>query len=478
MSEANEPGTWSKWATFRFAVVGPLLVAPPEAGELQAQLMVLAQQPWRHPITGKLVQFGVSTIERWYYAARRTPSPIEALRRKVRSDKGEQRTLSAELEAELRAQYQAHPSWSCQLHRDNLVALVKDRPELGEAPSYSSLRRYMLAHAMPRRRRTPRQRPGEQAAAAQHERREVRSYESAYVNALWHLDFHHGSCRIVDSRGVWVKPILLAILDDHSRLVAHLQWYLAETAECLCHGLSQALLKRGLPRAIQHDNGAAMQAGEIVQGLSRLSILQQNTLPYSPHQNGKQEVFWGQVEGRLLAMLESEPNLTLHDLNRATQAWVEVDYHHGRHSETGQTPRNRFLHGQNVGRAAPTVEALRFAMTQTQRRVQRLSDRTITLNGVRFEIPARFSHFRDIYLRFAEWDLGHLWMVDEAGNQLCQLFPLDKAANASGLRRPIAPAPAPLAPPSEPGPPPLLKRIMADYEALGLPPAYLTKETK
>jgi hypothetical protein len=257
-----------------------------------------------------------------------------------------------------------------------------------------------------------------------------------------------------------------------------LQWYLAETAECLCHGLSQALLKRGLPRAIQHDNGAAMQAGEIVQGLSRLSILQQNTLPYSPHQNGKQEVFWGQVEGRLLAMLESEPNLTLHDLNRATQAWVEMDYHQGRHSETGQTPRNRYLHGQNVGRSAPTVEALRFAMTQTQRRVQRLSDRTITLNGVRFEIPARFSHFREIYLRFAEWDLSHLWMVDEAGNQLCQLFPLDKAANASGLRRPIAPAPAPLAPPPEPDLPPLLKRIMADYESLGLPPAYLTKETK
>ena len=165
-------------------------------------------------------------------------------------------------------------------------------------------------------------------------------------------------------------------------------------------------------------------------------------------------------------------------LNKATQAWVEVEYHHGRHSETGQTPLNRYLYGQNVGRAQPTVESLRFAMTQTQRRVQRLSDRTISLNGARFEIPARFGHFREIHLRFAEWDLSHLWMVDEAGNQLCQLFPLDKAANASGLRRPIEPSPTTLNAPPQPGLPPLLKRILDDYDSLGLPPAYIVKEPK
>lgn len=478
MSGTIEPGSWEKWAHFRFAVVGPLLAAPPEPGELQAQLLALSQQLWRHPISGQLVRFGVSTIERWYYVAGRTPSPVEALRRKARSDKGAQRVIGTELEAELRAQYRAHPSWSCQLHRDNLVALVQQRPELGTAPSYTSLRRFMLAHGMPRRRRLPR-RPGQAEALAQHERREVRSYESPYVNALWHLDFHHGSCRIVDSRGAWVKPILLAILDDHSRLIAHLQWYLAETAECLSHGLTQALLKRGLPRAIHHDNGSAMQAAEIIDGLRQLSIVQQTTLPYSPHQNGKQEVFWGQVEGRLIAMLETEPNLTLQQLNEATQAWVEIEYHRGRHSETRQTPLERYLTGQNVGRPAPGTEDLRFAFTQCQRRNQRLSDRTITLNGRRFEIPARFSHLRKLDLRFASWDMSYLWLLDEAGRQICRIFPLDKAANASGLRRPVAPTTeAPLLPPAAGGIAPLLEHIMAGYNALGLPPAYLVKDEK
>ena len=41
---------------------------------------------------------------------------------------------------------------------------------------------------------------------------------------------------------------LLGIIDDHSRLLCHLQWYLDETAESLTHGLCQAFMKRGLPR--------------------------------------------------------------------------------------------------------------------------------------------------------------------------------------------------------------------------------------
>ena len=34
---------------------------------------------------------------------------------------------------------------------------------------------------------------------------------------------------------------------------------------------------------------------------ARLGVVHHTTLPYSPHQNGKQEAFWGPVEGRLIA---------------------------------------------------------------------------------------------------------------------------------------------------------------------------------
>ena len=81
------------------------------------------------------------------------------------------------------------------------------------------------------------------------------------------------------------------------------------------------------------DRGGPMLSGEFGAGLHRLAILHVPTLPYSPHVNGKQENLWARVEGRLLAMLEGEPNLSLEQLNVATQAWVTQEYHRTVHSE-------------------------------------------------------------------------------------------------------------------------------------------------
>ena len=131
----------------------------------------------------------------------------------------------------------------------------------------------------------------------------------------------------------------LASLDDRSRLVCHLQWYWgAECAQNLVHTVSQAFMRRGLPRSAMSDNGPAMVAKEVGEGLARLGILHETTLPYSPAQNGKIENLWAQVEGRLMAMLEDVPDLTLAVLNEATQAWAELEYNRKIHSETGQTP--------------------------------------------------------------------------------------------------------------------------------------------
>src|SRR6516164_10323579 len=164
----------------------------------------------------------------------------------------------------------------------------------------------MTANGLARRRRvTPRRTEGAERAEARILDREVRSYEAEYVNGLWHWDCHYGSRKVLDRRGEWRTPILFGVLDDHSRLACHLQWYWSECAENIMHGLSQAMLKRGLPRAAMSDNGSAMTATEISEGLVRLGILHQTTLPYSPYQNGKQEVLWGSVEGRLMAMLEA-----------------------------------------------------------------------------------------------------------------------------------------------------------------------------
>jgi putative transposase len=478
--EYTSPRPSQRWAHLRFSVVGPLLVAPPAPGELQAELARLAQKKWRHPTSGAWVSFGRSTIERWYYAARREKlDPVKVLERKIRSDHGQHPSISRALAERLRVQYRQHPSWSYQLHGDNLKVVVAQEPALGPCPSYAAIRRFMKAHGLIKRpRRGPAQSPGAQVAEARFEGREVRSFEIEQVNALWHLDFHHGRLRVLLDGGRWAYPLLLGTLDDRSRLCCHAQWYLREGAEELCHGLCQAIQKRSLPRALLTDNGSAMLAAETVQGLRRLGIHHENTLPFSPYQNGKLEHWWTAVEGRLLPMLEGVAALTLGQLNEATQAWVEMEYNREVHREVGKSPLACYVEEKDVGRPAPGAAELKLAFTAELRRAQRRSDGTVSVGGVRFEIPSRYGHFAAVALRVAAWDLSLVHLCDsKTGQILCRLYPLDKHKNASGRRALRASPLATSAPPPGPsGMAPLLHSLIAQYAATGLPPAYLPKD--
>ena len=240
----------------------------------------------------------------------------------------------------------------------------------------------------------------------------------------------------------------------------------------------QALQKRALPRALMSDNGSAMTSAEFTEGLARLGILHQPTLPYSPYQNAKQEVFWAQVEGRLMAMLEGEEEITLSLLNKSTLAWVEREYHQKVHSEIGSSPLERYIKDADVGRPCPDSAALRHSFCTQVHRRQRKSDGTFSLDGKRFEVPSQYRNLEIVHIRYARWDLGSVKLVDPHTNTLLStIYPQDKSENASGIRRAFTQ-------PCEQdhneelvttGIAPLLKELMAEYAATGLPPAYLPK---
>ena len=207
---------------------------------------------------------------------------MAALRNQVRSDAGGHPSVSAAQRVVLRQQHRDHPGWSYQLHHDNLKVLAKQQPELGRVPSYAVMRRWMKTQGLYRRKRVRvRHTAGARRAACRLQQREVRSYEAEYVGGLFHADFHHASREVLTRQGQWVRPQLLAVLDDKSRLCCHGQWYLQEDAETFAHGLQQAFLKRGLSRALMTDNGGAETAAEIAEGLAELGVLQELTLPYS-----------------------------------------------------------------------------------------------------------------------------------------------------------------------------------------------------
>jgi transposase InsO family protein len=481
MADDNDRSSPRRWAELRFSVIGPLLTRPPGPGELGAAVEELSRQRWLHPGTGDLVNFGASTIERWYYQARAADDPLAVLTAKVRKDRGTSRAVNDLLLAELRKQYKLHSSWSYQLHRDNLAVLCEANPEdLGSSPSTSTVRRRMVDRGWRKRKKRRNPTPGQKKAEERLEKREVRSFEVSHVHLLWHFDFHVGHRRVVLPDASYHTPVLLAILDDRSRLCCHIQWYLAENSENLFHGLCQAYLKRGLPRSQMHDNGSAMKAAEIERGAQRSGIKPEPTLAFSPYQNGKQETFWETVEGRLMAMLERVEPLELSFLNRATLAWAEYDYNRAIHSELGTTPLERMLEGPDVSRRCPDLEVLRQRFVRVGRRTQRRGDGTISVEGVRFELPNRFRSFDRVRVGYRKWDLSMAYLIDERTDEaIARIYPVDKERNANCRRRSLEPLDEPVKPLGDESidpVPPLMRKILADYAATGLPPAYLPKD--
>jgi hypothetical protein len=243
-----------RWARLRFQIIGPLLAAPADAGELKARIDDLAARPWKHPTTGESIRFSFKTIERWLYIARAADDPFAALARKVRGHAGTHPSIPPGLADVLVRQHHDHPRWSFQLHYDNLLALAREDPRLGVIPSYPTLCRFMKGRGLLRARKRRHRETPDTADTEPFTPRERRSYEVTHVHGLWHLDFHQGSRSIFDPSGAKHTPQLLGVLDDRSRLCCHAQWYLDETAEALVHALSQAFQKRGLPRALLTDS--------------------------------------------------------------------------------------------------------------------------------------------------------------------------------------------------------------------------------
>ena len=113
-------------------------------------------------------------------------------------------------------------------------------------------------------------------------------------------------------------------------------------------------------------------------------------------------------------------------------------------------------------------------------RTQRRSDGTVSIKGVRFEVPGRYRHMERLSVRYASWDLGRVHIADaRTGNLLAPMYPLDRAKNADGLRRvvgPVAGSEPDVDAPTKTGMAPLLRQLITAYDRSGLPPPYLPKD--
>lgn len=227
-------------------------------------------------------------------------------------------------------------------------------------------------------------------------RRVFGRFEAEARNVRWTGDAMHGRFQIGGR-----KPILFAFIDDHSRLICGAQWAFSEDTVRLEAALRAGLGSRGVPQVIYVDNGSPFVSRQLERACAVLGSRLVHSRPGQPEGRGKIERFFRTVRDdfEIEAILADVGDLI--ELNRLFAAWVEQVYHRRVHSETGQTPLDRFE--TNNPPPLPTPELLREAFLWSEhRKVTKTA--TVSLHGNIYEVdPALVG--RHVELVFNPFDL-------------------------------------------------------------------------
>jgi putative transposase len=236
-------------------------------------------------------------------------------------------------------------------------------------------------------------------------------FEAAAPNERWVGDALHGPR--IGGR----KTYLFAFLDDHSRLAAGYRFGFAEDTVRLAAALQPALAARGVPASVYVDNGSAYVDSWLLRACGKLGIRLIHSTPHRPQGRGKIERWFRGVREQFLVEITDttaeqlaeqglSPAAALLELNALFTAWVESIYHHRVHTETGQTPLQRWDDGWQAaghGPAMASADALTEAFLWSEWRTV-TKTATVSLHGNTYQVEAVLVG-RKVELVFSPFDL-------------------------------------------------------------------------
>ncbi len=348
---------------FRFGVIADMVNGSNlEPGELDRLIKEKCGRKWQIPYSGR-TRISRSTILRWMRLYKMSNGKLESLYPKTRSDKGQCRKMDEETIRSLISLRKELPKATVKglILKMNKRGVVSPGIQLNESGVYRFLKKNDLMNP---------DAPGPC---------DRRRFEAELPNDLWQSDVMHGPRIMV--AGKLRKTYLIAIIDDHSRLITHGGFYLSEGIVSWLEALEKALLKRGLPRKLYVDNGAAYRSKHFEQICASLGIALIHARPYKPQGKGKIERFFRTVRGDFIPSYSGK---SLEKLNAGFDDWIDTIYHERKHGGTKQPPFARFAGKMECVRTAPDNLKDHFRKI-ARRRVAK--DRTITLNGNVYEVP-------------------------------------------------------------------------------------------
>lgn len=354
-------------ALFRFGVIGDLVHLPPGAKGLTGRLREKAEIDYRIPGSPRS-HVAAETIRDWLKAYRR--SGLDGLRPKVRGDHGQSRALPGEVSDLLVAIKDDNAELSVQLVIREALATGKVPESVVLAPS--TVHRLLSRAGLMKR---PKDAPNG---------KDHRRFTFEKAGDLWMSDVMHGPSIFTEGRKR--KTYLIAFIDDATRVVPFAMFAFSENTAAYLPVLKEAVLRRGAPRRLFVDNGAAFRSHQLALVCAKLGVTLIHARAYHPEAKGKMERWFRTVRMRLLPLLQAGDLASIDALNRRLWTFVEGEYHRTPHRGLdGVTPLDRWASVADEVRYLGTDIDDLF-LQEAKRKVGR--DRTVSLDGAVYEVDA------------------------------------------------------------------------------------------
>lgn len=367
-------------ALFRYGVIADLVHIEPHHRGLYALLATKAERDYTIP--GSLRRHvAAETMRGWLRAYRR--GGFDALVPRVRADEGAARSIPPLVVDLLCQMKEDSPALSIpallKLARAQHPGVVTDEVKLPES----------TVHRVLARRGLMKKKPDDPTS------KDRRRFEHECAGDLWMSDVMYGP-KIRDA-GRQRQTYLIAFIDDATRVVPFAIFAFSEGTVSYLPALEQAVRRRGIPKRLYVDNGSAFRSKQLSIVCAKLGIALIHAKPYAPQGKGKMERWFRTARMQLLPLLRPEQLVSLDAMNRALAAWIEGEYHHAPHRGLGdETPADKWAR-TSEGVRMPAADLGDHFLAEQKRNVQK--DRTVTLDGVAFEVDAALVGER-VTLRF------------------------------------------------------------------------------
>jgi transposase len=393
-------------ALFRYAIIAPLVTGTyDESITSKEQFFRNASKREYLYYNDEKITVSAGTIKNWYL--RYQKKGYEGLVPKNRSDVDKSRKLDSDITEQIKYLKTEYPKLPATIIYNKLIMNQTIRKQ---DVSLSTITRFINNLDLD----------------ADKPKTQYLRYEKEHINEVWYGDTSHISYALVD--GKKMKIYLIALLDDHSRMITGYGVYTADNYINVMQVMKSAVIQHGLPKVFTFDNGSNYKNKQMDLLAAHIGTTLNYPAPYTPTSKSKIERFFKTFKAQCLSTTKKNETLTLKEVKTKIANYIN-EYNNRIHSSlNGLSPCTKFFNDSKMIKRLSEETIEKSFLLEIERKVSK--DNIVKIDGIDYEVDYKYSNQR-IILRYTP-DLEEVYVVNENGLEKIKI--LNKHTN-SKIRR-------------------------------------------